>query len=69
MGAYGRKMSFFAVTFKICSNLQTVSEKKFCLGPKKTIGPKGYVFLLGPIDATARPETPFAPIGANAIAK
>ena len=34
----GAKWRFRCILFKYCSNLQTVSEKKFCLGPPKLVG-------------------------------
>ena len=36
-GVYGSKI-FSLLLFKYWSNVQTVSEKKFCLGPKKMVG-------------------------------
>ena len=58
-GVYGSKTVFSLPFFKYCSKVQTVSEKKFSLGPQRSI--RGINFwCIAPITREGR-KTAFAP--------
>ena len=59
IGVYGSKTVFSLPFFKYCSKVQTVSEKKFSLGPKKSIRLINFC-CIAPITRKGR-KTAFAP--------